>query len=102
MGALEPVQPEGQLELTVVVPYYNPGPGLIGHVIQVIQLLRARQVAFEVIAVSDGSTDGSDAGLEQLGPEVRVVYLPSNQGKGRALASRPQSRPRPLPGLHRR
>ena len=52
---------------------------------QVIQLLRERQIAFEVIAVSDGSTDRSDAGLGQLGPEVQVVYLPVNQGKGHAL-----------------
>ena len=76
---------EGQLELTVVVPYYNPGPNLVGHVSQVIQLLRDRQIAFEVIAVSDGSTDRSDTGLGQLGPEVQVVYLPVNQGKGHAL-----------------
>jgi len=79
------VRPEGELELTVVVPYYNPGPSLVGHVAQVIDLLRERGVAFEVIAVSDGSTDGNDAGLEQLGPEVQVVYLPVNQGKGHAL-----------------
>jgi glycosyltransferase involved in cell wall biosynthesis len=76
---------EGQLELTVVVPYYNPGPNLVGHVSQVIQLLRDRAIAFEVIAVSDGSTDRNDAGLGQLGPEVQVVYLPVNQGKGHAL-----------------
>jgi glycosyltransferase involved in cell wall biosynthesis len=79
------MQREGQLDLTVVVPYYNPGPNLAGHVARVIELLRARGVSFEVIAVSDGSTDGSDAGLEQLGPEVQVVCLPVNQGKGRAL-----------------
>jgi len=79
------MQGQGELELTVVVPYYNPGPSLVGHVAQVIELLRLRRVSFEVIAVSDGSTDGSDAGLEQLGPEVRVVHLPVNQGKGRAL-----------------
>ena len=76
---------EGQLDLTVVVPYYNPGHNLVGHVAQVIELLRDRGVSFEVIAVSDGSTDGSDAGLEQLGPEVQVVHLPVNQGKGHAL-----------------
>jgi len=69
----------------MVVPYYNPGPNLIGHVAQVIALLRDRGVSFEVIAVSDGSTDGSDSGLEQLGPEVQVVHLPVNQGKGHAL-----------------
>jgi glycosyltransferase involved in cell wall biosynthesis len=76
---------EGQLDLTIVVPYYNPGGSLVGHVAQVIELLRDRRVSFEVIAVSDGSTDGSDAGLEQLGPEVQVVHLPVNQGKGHAL-----------------
>ena len=79
------MQTEGQLQLTMVVPYYNPGPNLIGHVAQVIALLRDRGVSFEVIAVSDGSTDGSDSGLEQLGPEVQVVHLPVNQGKGHAL-----------------
>lgn len=79
------MRPEGELELTVVVPYYNPGPSLVGHVAQVIDLLRDRKVAFEVIAVSDGSNDGNDAGLEHLGPEVQVVYLGVNQGKGHAL-----------------
>ena len=79
------MQPGGRLDLTVVVPYYNPGPNLAGHVAQVIELLRDRGVRFEVIAVSDGSTDGSDAGLAELGDEVQVVYLPVNQGKGHAL-----------------
>jgi glycosyltransferase involved in cell wall biosynthesis len=76
---------EDQLDLTVVVPYFNPGGNLVAHVRQVIALLRERGVSFEVIAVSDGSTDGSDAGLEQLGPEVQVVHLAVNQGKGHAL-----------------
>jgi glycosyltransferase involved in cell wall biosynthesis len=79
------MQPEDRLDLTVVVPYYNPGPNLAGHVAQVIEVLREREVSFEVIAVSDGSTDGSDVGLADLGAEVQVVYLPINQGKGRAL-----------------
>lgn len=79
------MQREGDVGLTIVVPYYNPGPNLVGHVSQVISLLRERRIDFEVIAVSDGSTDRSDAGLEDLGPEVRVVYLPVNQGKGHAL-----------------
>ncbi len=76
---------ERQLDVTVVVPYYNPGPNLVAHVTEVIDLLRDHQIAFEVIAVSDGSTDGSDEGLEHLGPEVQVVHLPVNQGKGHAL-----------------
>src|SRR5271165_1816784 len=76
---------EDEFDLTVVVPYYNPGPNLVAHVEQVIGLLRERRVRFEVIAVSDGSTDGSDDGLERLGPEVQLVQLPVNQGKGHAL-----------------
>jgi glycosyltransferase involved in cell wall biosynthesis len=79
------MQPEGRLDLTIVVPYYNPGPNLAGHVAQVIEVLREREVSFEVIAVSDGSTDGNDVGLAELGPEVQVIHLPINQGKGRAL-----------------
>ncbi len=79
------MQQEGPLDLTVVVPYYNPGPNLVRHISQVIELLRHRGIRFEVIAVSDGSTDGSDAGLTDLGADVRVVYLPVNQGKGHAL-----------------
>jgi glycosyltransferase involved in cell wall biosynthesis len=82
MGSM---QPEDPLDLTVVVPYYNPGPNLAAHVAEVIGLLRDRRVRFEVIAVSDGSTDGSDAGLDELGPEVQVLHLPVNQGKGYAL-----------------
>ncbi|MGA3214301.1 MAG: glycosyltransferase [Acidimicrobiales bacterium] len=79
------MQSEGALDLTVVVPYYNPGPSLVGHIEQVTAVLRQRRVSFEVIAVSDGSTDGNDAGLEKIGAEVRVVHLPVNQGKGHAL-----------------
>ena len=78
------MQPGGRLDLTVVVPYYNPGPNLAGHIAQVIKLLRDRGVSFEVIAVSDGSTDGSEALLVDR-EHVRVLRLPKNQGKGAAL-----------------
>ena len=46
MGAREAMQPGGQLDLTVVVPYYNPGPNLAGHVAQVIELLRDRALLY--------------------------------------------------------
>src|SRR5213079_2015740 len=39
-----------------------------------------------VIAVSDGSTDGSDRSLEGLsGEHLRCIALPRNSGKGEAL-----------------
>ena len=42
-------------------------------------------VTFEIIAVSDGSTDGYDAALEAVSAHVRVVQLNHNWGKGQAL-----------------
>ncbi|WP_306214809.1 glycosyltransferase family 2 protein [Actinoplanes sp. RD1] len=72
------------VELTVVVPFYNPGAALRPTVEQLIGKLRAEGVAYEIIAVSDGSTDGSERTVEGL-PGVRVVTAGRNQGKGAAL-----------------
>jgi glycosyltransferase involved in cell wall biosynthesis len=76
--------PPAELDLSLVIPFYNPGSRLAFHVQDVIRVLRAAQVTFEVIAVSDGSTDGSPASIAGIGL-VRVVHLPENQGKGAAL-----------------
>lgn len=74
------------LDLTVVVPYFNPGDRVRETIDELLRTLSATGAAFEVIAVSDGSTDGSEqalAGLPQ--PLVRTVRLQHNQGKGEAL-----------------
>lgn len=74
------------VELSVVVPFYNPGPSVGTTVGSIVDLLRAEHVGFEVIAVSDGATDGSEAHVEAVGaPEVHLVVQPVNQGKGAAL-----------------
>jgi O-antigen/teichoic acid export membrane protein len=81
-GAVE--LPPAEVDLSLVIPFYNPGHRLAGHVRAVVDALRFERVSFEVIAVSDGSTDGSSstiAGIEQ----VRIVDLAENQGKGAAL-----------------
>jgi glycosyltransferase involved in cell wall biosynthesis len=72
------------VELTVVVPFYNPGAALRPTVERLIESLDAERVAFEIVAVSDGSTDGSADTLAGL-DRVRVVVSPVNQGKGAAL-----------------
>ena len=87
-GDLAPVDLESaaELELTLVVPFYNPGPALRPHLEAVLDALRTSAVSFEVLAVSDGSTDGSNHCLDDLvGEELRVVSLPRNAGKGAAL-----------------
>lgn len=77
--------PESGIDLTVVMPFYNPGPALRRTVAQVVTCLRAEGVGFEVIAVSDGSTDGSERTIADLGREVRVLVSRENRGKGAAL-----------------
>ncbi|MHB1498550.1 MAG: glycosyltransferase, partial [Acidimicrobiales bacterium] len=77
-----------QLDLTVVVPYYNPGKLLVPTMERLIDVLDGSGATYEVIAVSDGSTDGSDAELDALAavrPRLSSVVLAHNQGKGAAL-----------------
>lgn len=71
-------------ELSVVVPFYNPGDALRPTVERLVNCLTEKNVAFEVIAVSDGSTDGSERTLYGI-PGVKVIVSPVNQGKGAAL-----------------
>jgi glycosyltransferase involved in cell wall biosynthesis len=80
------VLPEPTLDVTIVVPYYNPGPRLRTTVEHMLRVLESSGMTFEIIAVSDGSTDGSHFTLEGF-PEsvVRRVELDRNVGKGRAL-----------------
>lgn len=74
------------LDLTIVVPYFNPGDRVRSTVEELVRTLRASGASFEVIAVSDGSTDGSDAALLGLVTgAVTTVRLGERRGKGGAL-----------------
>jgi O-antigen/teichoic acid export membrane protein len=81
-GAIE--LPPAEIDLSLVIPFYNPGHRLAGHVRAVVDALQAEHVSFEVIAVSDGSTDGSPSTISGI-EQVRIVDLEVNQGKGAAL-----------------
>ncbi|MST32905.1 glycosyltransferase [Acidimicrobiaceae bacterium USS-CC1] len=79
---------EAELELTVVMPYYNPGDLLAHNLTATLEALAQTEATFEVIAVSDGSTDGSEQSIAHIGdPHLRRVVLPANQGKGAAVAA---------------
>jgi glycosyltransferase involved in cell wall biosynthesis len=74
------------LDISLVIPFYNPGPVLRRTVERAVAALGEAGVTFEVIAVSDGSTDGSEALLAGLAPGiVTTVIVPSNRGKGHAV-----------------
>jgi len=77
---------QSELDLTIVVPYFNAGTQVRATIEQSIAVLEDLGIRFEIIAVSDGSTDGSDEALDGLQQEVfRCVRLPFNEGKGQAL-----------------
>jgi biofilm PGA synthesis N-glycosyltransferase PgaC len=71
--------------VSVVAPCYNE-ENCVRDVIE--QLMRTRYPNFEVIAVNDGSTDGTGAILDHLALEytnLRVVHHQHNQGKAVGL-----------------
>ena len=74
-----------QVDISVVMPAYNPGESLRPTVDRLVSVMRENGVGFELIVVSDGSTDGCMITLDGAGPEVRLVDLPANRGKGGAL-----------------
>jgi hypothetical protein len=74
-----------EVELSVIMPFYNPGDALAPTVRRAHEVLTAAGVGFEIIAVSDGSTDGSERTLDGFPAEVNVIVLPANRGKGGAL-----------------
>ncbi|HUC37780.1 MAG TPA: glycosyltransferase [Acidimicrobiales bacterium] len=77
---------DGLIDLTVVLPFYNPGPQITSTVRRTVEVLDRTGISYEVVAVSDGSTDGSERTLEGISPGVvSVVALPAREGKGRAV-----------------
>jgi glycosyltransferase involved in cell wall biosynthesis len=80
------VFPDPTLDVSIVVPYYNPGARLRTTVGHMVRVLDASGMSFEIITVSDGSTDGSPFTLAGF-PEtvVRRMEFETNAGKGYAL-----------------
>jgi len=77
--------PDPDRLVTVVVPSYNGGTHLRPTVEALCGSLDATQWRYEVIVVVDGSTDGSEATLEGISPDVVVDCSQINEGKGAAL-----------------
>ncbi len=78
------------LELTIVVPAYNEELRLEPVVRDVVRYCRETRRAFELIVVDDGSHDGTSALVHRLSetmPEVKLIRLAANHGKGYAVRS---------------
>ncbi len=76
-----------ELDLTIVVPCHNVGARrLAEHLSRISATLEAGSVSFEIVPVSDGSTDDSAEAFALLPPGfVRPIVWTENKGKGEAL-----------------
>lgn len=75
-----------ECDVTIIVPFYNPGPRFGSHLADVVDVLEGSGSTFEVIAVSDGSTEASQQEVAKFAAHgVRLITMASNGGKGSAL-----------------
>src|SRR5829696_6463403 len=75
-------------DLSVIIPAYNEESRIAPTVRDIVTFCRAGRRAFEVILVDDGSRDGTTAIARVLCeefPELRVIRLAANHGKGYAV-----------------
>jgi dolichol-phosphate mannosyltransferase len=74
-------------DVTVVLPVHNGERFIAASVEEVLRTLGGMGRAFEVIVVSDGSTDGTVAAARAIAhPSVAVHHYDVNQGKGFAVS----------------
>lgn len=76
------------VDLSVIVPAYNEEARLERPLVEARDYFRARGRSVELIAVDDGSRDGTSRLVQRLAeamPELRLIRLPANRGKGYAV-----------------
>ena len=79
-------QSANSCDFTLVIPFYNPGPRFGSHIAEIIEVLNDEDITYEIIAVSDGSTDDSEKQLDLITESgLMVVRNAVNQGKGEAI-----------------
>lgn len=70
---------------SIVIPAYNESERIPATLRQVVDCVRERGWAAEVIVVNDGSTDGTADVVRAIAldaPEIRLIENPGNRGKG--------------------
>lgn len=87
MSAEQPPQGQGApalVAVSVVVPIFDEEPGLSATLEALRTALRASGRTYEIVAVDDGSTDGT-AGILAAYADVTVIRHNENRGYGAAL-----------------
>ena len=79
---------EELVEVSVVIPAYNEEDRLPKTLVSVLEFLSGNYEKFEIIVVSDGSTDDTVKVVSQfssLAAQIRVISYENNRGKGHAV-----------------
>jgi glycosyltransferase involved in cell wall biosynthesis len=73
-------------KLSIIVPVFNEGSQIIQNLDLLLDEVEAFYSNFEVIVVSDGSTDSTNSQLSKVKhPGVRPIFVTENSGKGNAV-----------------
>ncbi len=77
------------MKLSIIIPVYNERKTIQ----EIIRRVDATGLVDEIVAVDDGSTDGSREILDEIGRDgkVKVIHHEHNQGKGKAVRTGIQS-----------
>jgi dolichyl-phosphate beta-glucosyltransferase len=76
------------LTLSIIIPAFNEEQRLPAYLDKILAYLEQKTFSFEIIVIDDGSTDSTAAMVERFAakkPQVRLLKLPQNQGKGHAV-----------------
>jgi glycosyltransferase involved in cell wall biosynthesis len=83
-----PIGPDKVIDISIIVPVFNEADALISVCQGVRRELTRIGITWELIFIDDGSTDSTDAILEQLAEEdqrVRIIHFKRNLGQTAAM-----------------
>jgi dolichyl-phosphate beta-glucosyltransferase len=75
-------------ELSMIIPAYNEAARIGPTLLSFYNFLATKEISFEIIVVDDGSTDQTVElvkGLKTEIPELLIIAMPHNKGKGCAV-----------------
>lgn len=76
------------MEYSIIVPAYNESERLKPTLLEILSYFITHKVSFEVLVVEDGSTDNTPVLVKELEreyPNLRLLQMPQNFGKGFAV-----------------